>query len=369
MLDRRAQLFAIDLLLAFIPLTIMLGMSANALSGVALQTQNYANIYSLQRRTNDAADVLVKSPGTPPNWNSTIPPTVGGLAYYDPSTGKSIPNRIQALYSAKVMALNESDIISLTGTSNYYLTISLIGTSMDISYVWGSEPPDNAASVAVAERYSNFVWSDMWGVLMDIQGAGPGSPINCAGDIGKGGGQKGCVTDNTTLDDWTTGDFWLYLEYDDQAASAISVNGAVLISQTQFPACKPGGSSFVTACDNTDADTDCNWNVVGPTSTETLYFKSSINMDDGTQVEPPTDGGYTCVGGDHDNVDTITTRVKIPSAWMDEWNTFNISIVSDKGYMNGYVIRAPPGAPWEVVNPYLANTMYYSKLTLKVWTE
>ncbi|MFQ5976279.1 MAG: hypothetical protein ACE5J5_08200, partial [Candidatus Hydrothermarchaeales archaeon] len=121
MSKRRGQLFAIDLLLALVPLTIMLGMSANAFSGVALQVQDYANIYSLHRKTNDAADILIKSPGTPLNWSSTVPPTVSGLAYYDNSTGTSYTNRI---YFPKIPALNTADIENLTGTSNNYLNIT-----------------------------------------------------------------------------------------------------------------------------------------------------------------------------------------------------------------------------------------------------
>ena len=73
----KAQLFTLDLLLALIPLTIALGISANAISGVSTQMEDYISLYSKQRIVSDAADVLVKAPGEPNDWSISTIETLG----------------------------------------------------------------------------------------------------------------------------------------------------------------------------------------------------------------------------------------------------------------------------------------------------
>lgn len=73
----KAQLFTLDLLLALVPLTIALGMSASAMSGVSIQVEDYLSIYSNQRLASDAADVLVKAPGEPTDWTVSTIKTLG----------------------------------------------------------------------------------------------------------------------------------------------------------------------------------------------------------------------------------------------------------------------------------------------------
>lgn len=73
----KAQLFTLDLLLALIPLTIALGISASAISGVSTQIEDYISLYSKQRIVSDAADVLVKAPGEPNDWSISTIQTLG----------------------------------------------------------------------------------------------------------------------------------------------------------------------------------------------------------------------------------------------------------------------------------------------------
>jgi hypothetical protein len=66
--DDRGQLLTLDLLLSLVPLVLVLGISANAMSGAVTQIQEYSTAYDDQRMLQDAADTLLKSPGEPPEW-------------------------------------------------------------------------------------------------------------------------------------------------------------------------------------------------------------------------------------------------------------------------------------------------------------
>lgn len=142
---RKAQLLTMDLLLALVPLTIALSMSANAISGVTSQIQEYAYFYSMQRQANDAADVLVKTPGEPPNWNSAESPTIAGLAKYGGTL--EIENELDL---SKIMAVSNSNIVNLIGTSNFNLTMTTANGTL--LRALGVAIPSNATDIFVAER-------------------------------------------------------------------------------------------------------------------------------------------------------------------------------------------------------------------------
>jgi hypothetical protein len=83
--DDRGQLLTLDLLLSLVPLVLVLGISANAMSGAVTQIQEYSTAYDDQRMLQDAADTLLKSPGEPPEWDgTTLKPEVMGLVQHYP---------------------------------------------------------------------------------------------------------------------------------------------------------------------------------------------------------------------------------------------------------------------------------------------
>jgi len=57
-----AQLFSFDLMLALVPLTIALGMSANAMSGIIASQQDYLSDFGMNREAIDMASVTSKNP-------------------------------------------------------------------------------------------------------------------------------------------------------------------------------------------------------------------------------------------------------------------------------------------------------------------
>ncbi len=363
--DRRAQLFAIDLLLAFIPLTIMLGMSANALSGVALQTQSYVNIYSLQRRTNDAADILVKSPGTPPNWNSTIHPTVSGLAYYDNSSGRPYTNRI---FSTKIYALTASDLENLTGSSNSYLNTSFI--TLQTSYAVGSDAPENAIDIAVAERYSNLQFSGDFGPFLEAEDITSDSGIEdgCQNVTGGSGSGGACVYDNVTDLDTGNGEFYLYISGSSAASGSIWLSNGTdnveYISENDFTGgfCQPATTAV---CNNQDLEEDCKL------STD-KYFKVIWTVTGGTEFTPSQTENLNSEYSPNpcNNVLSWTLIIELEEGFIQSFNELAIeSNAASNEPMDIYGIKIPAGTPWDFVSPTaFPNIMYPVKLTLKVWT-
>ncbi len=208
-IDDKGQLFTLDLLLALVPLTLVLGMSANAMAGVVVQIQEYSNIYSSQRIIQDAADALIKTHGIPPNWNSSNPPSVVGLVQYYPGgiryknqLGSDGFNQIatevvspqflsHTLYHTKVNFLtsNPSYLYTLTGTSNAHLTLTNLTNASSLNISIGNSPPSNATQVYTAERrvlyeYTSTNWTTVILFRLTITPAEWSS--RCQSDPGEG---------------------------------------------------------------------------------------------------------------------------------------------------------------------------------------
>lgn len=150
-MNRKAQLLTLDLLLALVPLTIVLGMSASALGGVINQVQEFTLFYSLQRQTNDAIDVLVKTPGIPVTWNSSNPSTTPGLAVY--ICGEAKPNFLDR---EKIAAVDESSLALLFDDStNFFLEVLDLSSNTTIktlTYNVTGIPMESASHIFVAKR-------------------------------------------------------------------------------------------------------------------------------------------------------------------------------------------------------------------------
>jgi hypothetical protein len=108
--DDKAQLLTLDLLLSLVPLVLVLGISANAMSGVVTQIQDYSANYDRQREGNDVVDILIKTRGDPPKWTSTSIESLG-LVSFSPSSCISLgsqPPVSHLLDITKITTLNDS---------------------------------------------------------------------------------------------------------------------------------------------------------------------------------------------------------------------------------------------------------------------
>ena len=66
--EDRGFIFSTDLLLALIVVSVILGLSAEIVDTISYKMQDYGSRNSLERLAHEGADILIKSPGSPDNW-------------------------------------------------------------------------------------------------------------------------------------------------------------------------------------------------------------------------------------------------------------------------------------------------------------
>lgn len=148
--DNGGQVFSLDVMMALIIITVILGVSANAMDMVSYKAQDYSLRFSLERATTDAADVLIKSPGSPDKWENYefSFDTVPGLAK------KESPN---TLSFTKILKLknNYNQLIYgkiLPDSVNSSMVIYPTNLSLSPLVVMNNTVPASACEVAVANR-------------------------------------------------------------------------------------------------------------------------------------------------------------------------------------------------------------------------
>lgn len=120
--DSEGYVFSLDLLLALIPLTILLGMATADMDAMFYLTQEGVYQSSLQRVATDAASALLETSGTPHNWEQTGNPSVVGIAKFSDSAQAPIENDVSA---AKLGGLNDTNIAELIGSEyGYFINIT-----------------------------------------------------------------------------------------------------------------------------------------------------------------------------------------------------------------------------------------------------
>lgn len=92
--DQRAFVISLDLLIAIIPLTIMIGMVTADMGNIMFQIEDTVFRGSMDRVAADTMNSLLETSGTPPNWEKTGNLSLVGLAKYDQSKGKPIEGTI-----------------------------------------------------------------------------------------------------------------------------------------------------------------------------------------------------------------------------------------------------------------------------------
>lgn len=131
--DSRGFAISLDLLLALIPITIIMGMAAANMDNMMYMMEDTVFQTSLERVGADTVDTLVETSGDPPNWEQTMDVNIAGLAKYD--VNKKVPNQ-NYLFAPKVIRLNETLISDLTGPEyNSYLRISRVSDNSTVKTV------------------------------------------------------------------------------------------------------------------------------------------------------------------------------------------------------------------------------------------
>jgi hypothetical protein len=150
------QVFSIDMMFAFIIITVIIGVSANAMDMVSYRMQDYSSRFSLERVTTDAADILIKTPGSPENWDKCnySYDMVPGLAQIDVKCGKTVPNTLSL---SKVSKLGYEYRGLMNGKIfppevNSSMVIYPVNTALIPMVIWNDTLPVDASEIAVANR-------------------------------------------------------------------------------------------------------------------------------------------------------------------------------------------------------------------------
>lgn len=151
--ESMGQVFTIDMFLALIIITVVIGMSANAIDIVSYKISDYSAGKSLDRIATDAADILINTPGTH-DWEKTNSTSLvtPGLAQ-DKSAGEGTIkvlsyakiNRLKAGYTALM-----GNVVPWGGSSS--LTIYPMNSTVGSIPVGNRTPSASVTEVAVVNR-------------------------------------------------------------------------------------------------------------------------------------------------------------------------------------------------------------------------
>jgi len=150
--DSKGFALSLDLLLAIIPLTLVLGFVAADMDNILYQMEDTVFRGATDRAASDAVTTLVTTSGDPVNWETTGTANVVGLAQYDTSKGAPVEGTVDPV---KLAAITDAQVQSIIGPNyHYYLNVTTInktGTKINLKTLGNASYP-NANDVVKVER-------------------------------------------------------------------------------------------------------------------------------------------------------------------------------------------------------------------------
>jgi len=172
--DSRGYALSLDLLLALIPLTLVLGLVAADMDNLMYQVQDVVYRGSTERVAADTMNALLTTSGDPYDWEFNVAGLkVPGLARYDNASQQ--PKRYYLLPS-KVGSITSSQIQSMMGNQyGYSLNITSINTGTNV-LMRGTRPDysvdPSAKDVVRVERIVLYSAYDIVSDAVNIRGTG-----------------------------------------------------------------------------------------------------------------------------------------------------------------------------------------------------
>lgn len=125
--DSRGFAISLDLLLALIPITLVIGFVASDMDNLLFQMEDTVFRSSMDRAAGDAMGTLLETSGTPSNWEVNNNSQIVGLAQLDPSTNTPEQGNVDPI---KLAALTTTQIQQLVGNQySFYFNVSTINNS------------------------------------------------------------------------------------------------------------------------------------------------------------------------------------------------------------------------------------------------
>ena len=151
--DKYGQAFSMDLLLALVVVTVLIGVSADAVDSVSYKIQDYSFEHSLQRVTMDTAENLIKTPGTPSDWEKVSGGMITpGLAEVDPETGRTVPGTLSIKKVNRLKQEYGHVMPTILPEGSYSTIIIYPLNGLPPIEVHNETPPGSASDIAVANR-------------------------------------------------------------------------------------------------------------------------------------------------------------------------------------------------------------------------
>lgn len=215
--DSRGFVVSLDLLIAIIPLTIMIGMVSADMGNIMFQIEDTVYRSSLDRVATDAMNTLLETSGNPTDWQDSGNAIVAGLAQYDADKLSPIEGTIS---TRKLAALKESDMEKIVGDQyGFFLNVT---RKEDSAFINSSGTYDNTAKdIVKTERlalYSPFeVVSKSEG---QIRGAGAVRPYT---DI---------PSFKTNSYYTQTFDYWILIETNGYTSANVTINNNTIVFES-----------------------------------------------------------------------------------------------------------------------------------------
>ncbi len=122
--DSRGFALSLDLLLALIPITLLLGFVAADMDNLLYQMEDTVFRSSMDRSAGDAVGTLLETSGSPTDWEINGNTNVVGLAQFDPSKNGPMEGTIDPL---KLAAITAPQVQKLIGSNyDFYMNVSTI---------------------------------------------------------------------------------------------------------------------------------------------------------------------------------------------------------------------------------------------------
>jgi len=172
--DSRGYALSLDLLLALIPLTLVLGLVAADMDNVMYQMQDVIYRGSTERVAADTMNTLLTTSGDPYNWENNVANLkVAGLARYDNSSKQArkyylLPQKVVTITSPQIQGIlgdqygYSFNITSISNGHNILSQGSLSGASIDPA----------AKDVVRVERIVLYAEYDIVSEALNIRGTG-----------------------------------------------------------------------------------------------------------------------------------------------------------------------------------------------------
>jgi hypothetical protein len=217
--DSEGYVFSLDLLIALIPITILLGMAAANMDDFFYLTQEGVFQSSLERVGADTVTTLLETSGTPYNWEQTGNPSVIGLAKFNDRTQAPDENDISP---AKLGAMNTSVMQELVGPEyGYYINIT--NAQNNTPYYTLGTFNNSAANIVRIERLVRLAKFDIVSDGIGIRGTQQPRDFTSPPDPFKTN-----IAYNNAFD-------YYVLVYNNRISSArVEINGITVVAQNQF---------------------------------------------------------------------------------------------------------------------------------------